>query len=108
MFFDRLMSFLIGICTFGFYNSIYRSTHVGMTMSNCEQCREMSYKEFKKLFNSVEWTKIEDYDSLECKYPHNQYHASIICINGIGCILSSYGFIRAEMLKMEKLIELQS
>lgn len=110
---ERIASFIIGLVTLGFYNGVERLTHVQMVKGECKRWRKINYNDFEKLFNNVNWDVPDNRwrKSLFTKdfmRPRgSQFHASIIEIDGIGYILSSYGLIRANILKSKKIEQLR-
>jgi len=108
LFTEKIISFFIGLFTLGIYPFVIRGTHKNMIELNCNKYKEISYKDFKKLFDTVQWKAMSNFKSLEYSYPNNQFHASIVEINDIGYLFTSYGFIRATCLKNKTYNKLKS
>lgn len=78
-----------------------------MIESNCHKYYKVPYAVFKKDFDTINWKVSEGFASLESgRYETNKYHASIIVINGIGYWITGFGFIRAELLRIQTLKKL--
>lgn len=107
--FEHIPGFLIGIFTFGLYRVIDISIHHYMTDSSidCKAVIKASFVEFRKEFEKADWhVHCKFRKSLFTQEHDSEFHASIICINNVGYKLTSYGFIRANILRRKKIKEL--
>jgi hypothetical protein len=78
--------------------------------SDCKVVIKASFAEFKQAFEKEEWETDGVYrGSLFSRdYYRNgsEFHASVIRINNVGYKLTTYGFIRANILRRKKIEEL--
>jgi hypothetical protein len=105
---ENIFGWLLGIVTLGFYRTMAVGIHHEMTEDSCRIVVKASYCEFKEAFEKQQWIlDYRFYGSLFTEDHRSKFHASIIEIDGIGYKLTSYGFIRANILKCRKIHELQ-
>lgn len=110
---ELIISLVIAIITFGF-SDIFGHIHRYMTKGRSEKYYRTSYSEFKKQFNNVNWISQPEWNkslfvkinSIEDHY-YNHLHAGIFIINGVGMILTDYGYFRASILIRRKNNELR-
>jgi hypothetical protein len=108
---EHLTGLPFNIVTLGFYQCAVVGSHHYMTekYSQCGFVIKSSYSRFKKDFEKVDWKIWREFpDSLFTNDCSSEFHASIVRINNVGYLLTSYGLIRANMLKKKKLEELNS
>lgn len=95
---EHILSALLNIVTLNFYGMVKRGTHIAMIdMYTSVHCHA-SFADLKRALSKVDWHCRGGYNSLFCD-AKNEYHAKIIMIDGVGYLMSTYGFIRAERLK---------
>jgi hypothetical protein len=108
-FFEHLIGLPINILTLGYYWMVIIDMHHWMVDSEFynKTVIKASFSDFKKNFEKVDW-KIDPLfrDSLFTRDNRSKFHASIIQINHTGYKLTTYGFIRANILKRKKIKEL--
>jgi hypothetical protein len=105
---EHVIGFLINLPTLGCYRIVEVETHHCMVDGNCSPCViEASFADFKKAFEKTEWKINREFrDSLFTADESSVFHASIIRINHVGYLLTTYGWIRANALRKKKTKEL--
>jgi hypothetical protein len=112
--FEHLIGLPINIFTFGYYRMVNITVHHGMVdgEEGNKAVIEASFSTFKKDFEKVDWEiSLLFENSLFSKgyfvaSQDSEFHADIIKINNIGYKLTTYGFIRANILRRKKIKEL--
>ena len=106
---ESVISFFINVLSFGYWY-VRMKVHQEMTEEYSERSANASYSEFKDAFNKIYyWSLCGGYKSLFYDYDgkhHSEFHASIICIDRIGFKLTSFGYIRALILRNKKINQL--
>jgi hypothetical protein len=104
---ENVIGLLINIPMLGYYRMVTVECHHEMVDGFCEHVFKASFAEFRRDFEKVEWeTDYRFRGSLFMRENDCEFHASIICINGIGYKLTTYGLIRANILRRRKIREL--
>lgn len=107
---EKLLFLPVHIITIGF-TLIEATVQNDMTQSKSNRYCKVSYRQFKEAFNQVEWAykphwRRSLFGTTSDTY-QNYFHASIVFINGTGCLLTALGFLRACRLRNKKIKELR-
>lgn len=109
---EKILSALLNICTLNYYGMVEVNTSHRMVGYFCQRSRTASYEEFERAFKKVYW-------QLDHHFPKSlfgpeygsartsQFHGNLIQINGIGFILSPYGFFKANRLRKRTIKQLR-
>jgi hypothetical protein len=109
--YEVVLSIVINVLTLGIIWFVLRGAHVEMTMENSEKYGYSSFRNWKRAFDKQNWICQEQWphslfgDDRE-KYGVNYFHADIIKIGGVGYVLSTVGFLLAN-LYVKKFIQKQ-
>ncbi len=108
---EVIMSLIINILTLGISGFVYRGTHKQMCIQENREVVYCSFDSFKKIFQKASFSYNKNWpNSLfgESKglWDKNYIHADIMRINGVGLILSTWGFIKVKKIIKRKCVEL--
>lgn len=102
--YETFMSILLGIITLGIYPCFEWDIHKSMTKGSTRDFINATYSQFLEKFNSTKWEATSRWGNSvfgEDNTSRNftEMHASIICFNGMGYVLSPWGLFKANILK---------
>jgi hypothetical protein len=106
---EHLIGLPINLPILGHYWLVRVLTHHEMIDEDfqCKFAIKASFSQFKNAFKKVDWGLSPAFrESLFTEDDGSEFHASIIRINNVGYKLTTYGFIRANILRRKKLKEL--
>jgi hypothetical protein len=106
---ENLIGVLINIPILGCYRYVSVAVHHGMVEEFSDHIAVISatFAQFKKEFEKINWTTCRLYrESLFTIDSDDQFHAGVISMNGAWYKLTTYGLIRANILRRRKIKEL--
>lgn len=105
---ENILSFILTVFTLGFYPYVYRGTH--KFMQSDHNPISISYREFKKLFETIDWRFESEWPrslfNRDGSMNHNCCHANVLRVNDKYYLLSSGGLFMANQLIKRKIKEL--
>jgi hypothetical protein len=103
---ENFMGILIGILTLGYYHRNEVRRHQYTVRSHFVEPVKITYKQFKKQAISKDWTYIPQLPGglfTEMKGAKNDmFYDGILHFKGVGCLLTSYGLLRANRWRRKK------
>jgi len=98
---ERIASIILNVITLG-TAYVESSTHREMVHNCCEKFCYSTLQEFITAFNKIEWTGEKAFRSDSLFGKNSRCHASIIEIDGVGYILTTYGYLVASKMIKDK------
>lgn len=109
---ENVIGFFMNIPLLGYYRWNEVGVHYHMCTEFNDKCKESSFAEFEKEFNSIDdfrlFTNEKEIFLIGSHLENTRLDNDIMRLNGVGHILTSYGLYRANKLIAKKIKELKN